>query len=92
MSVSFARRALSGVEEDPHDGPCVLADYFIGPNHKTHPHAVLMGMTMMASTVNGFGVTTEAATDWLTDAGFEAVRLIEPIGFQFAYVASKPRD
>ena len=25
------------------------------------------------------------------DAGFEALHLIEPIGFQFAYVASKPR-
>ena len=70
----------------------VLADYFIGPNHKTNPHAVLMGMTMMASTVNGFGVTTETATGWLRDAGFEAMRLIEPIGFQFAYVAFKPRN
>ena len=43
-------------------GRIVLADYFIGPNHKTNPHAVLMGMTMMASTINGFGVTTETAT------------------------------
>ena len=74
------------------EGRLVLADYFIGPNHKTNPHAVLMGMTMMASTVNGFGITTTAATGWLRHAGFEAVRLIEPIGFQFAYVASKPRD
>ena len=74
------------------EGRVVLVDYFIGPNHKTNPHAVLMGMTMMASTVNGFGVTTEAATAWLRDAGFEAVRLIEPIGFQFAYVAYKPRS
>ena len=74
------------------EGRIVLADYFVGPNHKTNPHAVLMGMTMMASTVNGFTVTTEAATAWLHNAGFEAVRLIEPIGFQFAYVASKPRN
>ena len=74
------------------EGRVVLADYFIGPNHKTNPHAVLMGMTMMASTVNGFGVTTEQAAGWLRDAGFEAVRLIEPIGFQFAYVAYKPRS
>ena len=73
-------------------GRIVLADYFIGPNHKTNPHAVLIGMTMMASTVNGFGVTTETATGWLRDAGFEALRLIEPIGFQFAYVAFKPRN
>ena len=74
------------------EGRIVLADYFIGPSHKTNPHAVLMGMTMMASTVNGFGVTTETATGWLRDAGFEAIHLIEPIGFQFAFVAFKPRN
>ena len=74
------------------EGRVVLADYFVGPNHKTNPHTVLMGMTMMASTVNGFGPTTTEATGWLRDVGFEALRLIEPIGFQFAYVASKPRD
>ena len=75
------------------EGRLVMADYFIGPNHKTNPHAVLMGMTMMASTTGGFGVTTDRRPpSWLRDAGFEALRLIEPIGFQFAYLASKPRD
>ena len=76
----LVERAYSALRPE---GRVVVADYFIGPNHKTNPHAVLMGMTMMASTVNGFGVTTETATGWLTEAGFEAIHLIEPIGFQF---------
>ena len=73
------------------EGRIVLSDYFVGPESKHSPHAVLMGMTMMANTVSGFPVTTRAATSWLRDAGFEAIRLIEPIGYQFVYVASKPR-
>ena len=73
------------------EGQLVLADYFIGPDRKSNPHAVLMGATMMASTINGFAVTNEAACEWLRGAGFEAIRLVEPIGFQFAYLASKPR-
>jgi hypothetical protein len=49
-----------------------------------------MGMTMMASTVNGFPLTGEQMAGWLREVGFEAVRLIEPIGFQFTYVATRP--
>ncbi len=73
------------------EGRLLLADYFVDNERKFNPHAVLMGMTMMASTVNGFTVTVDQVTGWLRDAGFEALRLIEPIGFQFVYVASKPR-
>ena len=86
---SLVGRAFAALRPE---GRIVLADYFVGPDPKSNPHAVLMGMTMMASTVNGFGPTTEAASGWLREAGFEAARLIEPIGFQFAYVATKPRD
>ena len=72
------------------EGRVVLADYFVDAL-KANPHAVLMGLTMMTSTVNGFPITSQQAAAWLSEAGFEAVRLIEPIGFQFAYVAAKPR-
>ena len=72
------------------EGRVVLADYFVD-QLKANPHAVLMGLTMMASTVNGFPITSAQAAAWLSEAGFEAVRLIEPIGFQLAYVAAKPR-
>lgn len=72
-------------------GRVLVADYFVDPERKFNPHAVLMGMTMMASTVNGFPLTGEQMVGWLGEVGFEAVRLIEPIGFQFTYVATRPR-
>lgn len=81
-------RAFSALRPE---GRVVLADYFVD-QLKANPHAVLMGLTMMASTVNGFPIASQQAAAWLSEAGFEAVRLIEPIGFQFAYVAAKPRD
>ena len=81
-------RAFSALKPE---GRVLVADYFVDLEHKFNPHAVLMGMTMMASTVNGFPITNEQATTWLREAGFEALRLVEPIGFQFVYVATKPR-
>ena len=73
------------------EGRIIVADYFVDNERKFNPHGVLMGTTMMASTINGFTITCEQAAEWLRGTGFEAVRLIEPIGFQFAYIASKPR-
>ena len=73
-------------------GRLLLADYFVDIERKFNPHGVLMGMTMMTSTVNGFPITNEQASNWLQEAGFESLRLIEPIGFQFLYVANKPFD
>ena len=72
-------------------GRVMLADYFVDSERKFNPHGVLMGMTMMTSTENGFPLTNEQAVGWLRDVGFTAVRLIEPIGFQFVYVATRPR-
>lgn len=71
-------------------GRLLLADYFIDIERKFNPHGVLMGMTMMTSTKKGFPITNEQATTWLREAGFNSLRLIEPIGFQFLYVATKP--
>jgi ubiquinone/menaquinone biosynthesis C-methylase UbiE len=70
-------------------GRVILADYFCDPEHKLNPHAVLMGATMMASTVNGSTFTTEEFGTWLRDAGFVDLRLVEPIGFQQCIVASR---
>lgn len=72
------------------EGRLLLADYFVASEPQWSPHSVLMGMTMMASTTHGFGVTAAQTADWLRDAGFESLRLIEPIGHQYAYVACKP--
>ena len=40
-------------------GRVIVADYFCDPEHKLNPHAVLMGATMMASTLHGFTYTTD---------------------------------
>ena len=71
-------------------GRLILSDYFCDRERKLNPHAVLMGATMMASTIRGFTFTHEEFSDWLRDVGFEALRLIEPIGFQQCFVAVKP--
>ncbi len=73
------------------EGILVLADYFCDVDRKLNPHAVLMGATMMASTVEGNGFTAAQYATWIRDTGFEAIRLIEPIGFQQQFVAVKPR-
>ena len=73
------------------EGRLILADYFIAPEPQWSPHSTLMGMTMMASTIHGFGITAAQTATWLRDAGFEHLRLIEPIGHQYAYIATKPR-
>ena len=39
---------------------------------------------------NGFPISSEQTAEWMREAGFEGIRLIEPIGFQFCYVATKP--
>jgi ubiquinone/menaquinone biosynthesis C-methylase UbiE len=74
------------------EGRLILADYFTDPERKANPHAVLMGTTMMASTVKGFTFTHQQFSEWIRAAGFTALRLIEPIGFQQQFVATKPRS
>lgn len=72
-------------------GRIVLADYFTDIERKLNPHAVIMGTTMMASTEKGFCFTHQQFSEWLRDAGFANLRLVEPIGFQQSFVATKPR-
>lgn len=73
------------------EGVLVLADYFCDDERKLDPHGVLMGATMMASTLHGNGFTARQFSEWIRTAGFEAIRMIEPIGFQRQFVAHKPR-
>jgi hypothetical protein len=74
------------------EGRLLLSDYFPDNTRTYNPFGVLMGVTMMAATERGFTFTHEQFTGWLRAAGFEAIRLVEPIGFQQVYVASKPRS
>ena len=67
-------------------GRLLLADYFTDVERKFNPHAVIMGTTMMASTKKGSTFTHQQFSEWLRDAGFAQIRLIEPIGFQQCFV------
>jgi ubiquinone/menaquinone biosynthesis C-methylase UbiE len=73
-------------------GRLILGDYFCDPEHKSNPHAVMMAATMMASTLLGSTFTVDEVAGWLRSAGFESLRLIEPIGFQQCLVATRPRQ
>jgi SAM-dependent methyltransferase len=73
------------------DGRLILADYFTDIERKSNPHAVIMGTTMMASTEKGFCFTHQEFSEWIRAAGFVDLRLVEPIGFQQSFIASKPR-
>lgn len=70
-------------------GRLILADYFTDIERKFNPHAVIMGTTMMASTRKGFTFTHQQFSEWLREAGFTNIRLIEPIGFQQSFVATR---
>jgi ubiquinone/menaquinone biosynthesis C-methylase UbiE len=70
-------------------GRLVVADYFPDETRKANPFGVLMGATMMASTERGFTFTHPQYVEWMRSAGFRPVRLLEPIGFNQVFVATK---
>jgi hypothetical protein len=67
----------------------LLADYFADNDRKYNPFGVQMGLTMLANTERGGMLTNKQVSGWLRDASFEAIRLVEPIGFNHVYVATK---
>lgn len=71
-------------------GQIVLTDYFADNDRKYNPFGVQMGITMLANTRHGGRLTHAQVVGWLRDAGFEAIRLVEPIGFNQVYVAERP--
>ncbi len=70
-------------------GRVLLSDYFCDRQRQAASHALMMGVTMMASTRRGGTFTYGEAASDLRAAGFEQLRLIEPIGFQEMFVATK---
>ncbi len=69
-------------------GRVLVGDYFADRQRAHDPHALTMGVTMMASTRHGRVLRYDDLADWLRAAGFEALRLVEPIGFQQVAVAT----
>ncbi|MEO6123869.1 MAG: class I SAM-dependent methyltransferase, partial [Ilumatobacteraceae bacterium] len=86
-SQRLVRRAFGALAPD---GQILLADYFADDDRKYNPFGVQMGLTMLANTERGGVLTNRQVVRWLTDAGFESIRLIEPIGFNYIYIATKP--
>ncbi len=84
--VSRARNALKP------GGQLLIADYFADDARKQNPFGVQMGLTMMANTAHGGLLTNAQVVGWLRDAGFASIRMLEPIGFNFVYVADRSRD
>lgn len=73
-------------------GRIVLGDYFADLQRSQARHALMMGVTMMASTRRGAVFTHGEVAGWMTEAGFEAIRLIEPIGFQEVLVGARRHE
>jgi SAM-dependent methyltransferase len=73
-------------------GRLLVADYFADNRRKQSQFGVLMGVTMVASTSTGCAITHGDVHRWLADAGFESIRLLEPIAFNHVYVATKPEE
>ena len=71
-------------------GRVLVADYFRTAEPRRSPQGVLMGATMAACTRQGAAYTYERMSGWLRGAGFDSIRLIEPIGAQQIFVATKP--
>jgi len=71
-------------------GRLLLADYFPDNDRKLNPFGVLMGLTMVAATARGRAFTPAEARSLLADRGFARIRLLEPIGFNQVFVATKP--
>lgn len=71
-------------------GQIVLADYFADNDRKHNAFGVHMGLTMLANTERGGVLTHRQVYGWLAGAGLEAIRLVEPIGFNQVYLATKP--
>jgi ubiquinone/menaquinone biosynthesis C-methylase UbiE len=87
LAASLVRRAFVALKPG---GQVVLADYFADNDRKYNPFGVQMGITMLANTRRGGTLTHAQVRGWLHDAGFEAIRLVEPIGFNQVFVADRP--
>ncbi len=86
LAQQLISRAVAGLRPG---GKLLVADYFADNERKLNAFGVQMGMTMLANTQRGRILTHEVMHDWLAAQPLEAVRLIEPIGFNFVYVATK---
>ncbi len=70
-------------------GRVLVSDYFCSSEPRRSPQGTFMAATMAACTRRGIALSYEQMAGWLHQAGFGEIRLIEPIGAQQLFVASK---
>ncbi len=86
LAKSLIGRAVAALKPG---GKLLVADYFADNDRKMNPFGVQMGMTMLANTEKGGTLTHKQMHGWLVDEPLEAIRLLEPIGFNLVYVATR---
>lgn len=86
LAPSLIRRAVDALKPG---GKLLVADYFSDNERKLNAFGVQMGMTMLANTERGQILTHEQMSNWLNEQALESIRMLEPIGFNMVYVASK---
>lgn len=82
---ALVRRAADALKPG---GRVLIGDYFADRQRALEPHALMMGVTMMASTRHGRVFRYADLAALLRETGFEALRLVEPIGFQMVAVGT----
>ncbi len=60
-------------------GTLLLADYVVDDERRSNLTALLLGVTMMANTIAGRTFTESRHREWLADAGFTGVELLQPL-------------
>ena len=71
-------------------GRVLVSDYFRTDDPSRSPQGVFMAATMAACTRRGTAFTYGEMSSWLREAGFDSIRLIEPIAAQQVFVGTKP--
>jgi hypothetical protein len=67
----------------------VVADYFRGDDHRGPVPALLLGVTMVANTRSGSVYRHRDMANWLAEAGFGQVRIMETVKRSHVLVAEK---
>lgn len=86
LAPGLIARAVAGLKPG---GKLLVADYFADNDRKMNAFGVQMGMTMLANTERGRMLTHAQMHGWLAAQPLEAIRMVEPIGFNLVYVANK---
>ncbi len=84
-AAALVARAASLLSED---GRLVVAEYLGGRDPRVHPHAALLGVTMLAATRHGRLCTVEELSAWLAAAGCSVVAHLDPLANTDVVVAA----